>query len=404
MFNLKEKLIHALPVQVVDTLLFCSECAAEFNVNIYLVGGVVRDLLLGRDILDIDITVEGDAVEFSEFLIQKDSGIKLSRVQNDLKTSKLLFKNGIEIDFASTRTESYPVKGHLPVVDSIGVRIDEDVRRRDFTVNALVLSLNQSNYGELLDFVDGVSDLEKRVLRVLHEGSFVDDPSRIIRGLKFSVRLGFNLEEKTFVLQEDYLSKLSNFDISYSRVKSELMQTFSLNVPDAFDKFIEQRLYRLIINNFDFYINSDIIKNLVDKYKPQSVWLVYAGCFLVLGENRFDLNKREKKILFEVKKFLVNNPPYDNFSVYKFYEDALTESILIYYIITKSQSALHYLDDLRNVRLSVSGEDLIAAGVKPSLEFKKILDTLLEEKLSGSLLTREDELKFLKFQIKQLKK
>lgn len=404
MSNLKEKLIKALPVEVVDTLKLCSQAAEEFGVRIYLVGGVVRDLLLGRDIFDVDITVEGDAVNFANYLANGGFGVRLLQVQNDLRTAKLSFGDKLEIDFASTRIESYPVKGHLPVVDSIGVSISDDVKRRDFTVNALVLSLNHSDFGELLDYVGGADDLQNSLLRVLHEGSFVDDPSRIIRGLKFSARLEFSLEPETLRLQDEYLSRLSDFDISYSRLKSEIIQTFSLNIPKAFELFIQQKLYRFFVSDFELEINSSLLKRLIDCYKPQNIWLVYLGCFLVVGDCKFDLKKSEKKILQDLKMLFIKKPPFDNFSVYKFYENTSLESILIYYAMTKNKSALHYLDDLRDVKLFVSGEDLIAAGFKPSCEFKKILDLLLEEKLSGALLTKEDEIKFLKFQIKQLKK
>lgn len=403
MLNLKNKLKDSLNPQIYNTLWICSDFAREFGVKLYLVGGVVRDLLLDKEIFDIDITVEGDAVAFANFLTSK-IGASVMQVQLDLKTAKVVFENNIEIDFASTRTECYPQKGHLPVAQSFGTTIDIDAKRRDFTVNALALSLNPEDFGRVFDFFGGILDLNNKQLRVLHDSSFIDDPSRIIRGLKFSVRFGFNLEKNTLFLQEQYLSGAPNPDISFSRLKSELLQAFSLNNTDVLDKFICQKIYKLLIPDFNFEINPRTLKSLVDKYLPQNIWAVYLGCFLVHSELPFGFTKSEKKIFSDVRKLLRLPAPFDNFSVYKFFENVQTESVLIYYLLTKNLSALHFLDDLRFVKLSVTGDDIIALGVKPSSNFQILFDSLLEEKLSGSLHSRLDELNFLKFKIKQLKK
>ena len=152
----------------------------------------MRDLLLGREIFDVDITVEGDAIELAEFLETKTSA-KILQTQPELRTAKIRFENGVEIDFASTRTEAYPKKGHLPVLVKTGCGLMEDALRRDFTINAMAASLNSENFGEIIDNTGGLEDLEKKQLRILHKGSFIDDPTRIIRGLKFAVRFGFEL-------------------------------------------------------------------------------------------------------------------------------------------------------------------------------------------------------------------
>ena len=179
--------------------------------KLFYIGGVVRDELLGRKSFDIDITYVGNAIEycprFGE-VIQKNPDFGTVRIN----------VGGREVDFASTRSESYPRKGHLPFVEKIGCSLREDVMRRDFTINALAKSVAT---GEIVDYTGGLEDLKNKKLRVLHDESFIDDPTRIIRGLKFSVRFGFEPDEHTRRLQEDYLANI-NYDMSYKRVKKEL--------------------------------------------------------------------------------------------------------------------------------------------------------------------------------------
>ena len=220
MLNLKEKVDKQLSENIKSIFSCCSEAARDNGYRIYLVGGVVRDLILGMEIFDVDITVEGDAVEFCRHL-EKKCNCSIKQIQQDLRTAKVVFDSGIEIDFASTRKESYPKSGHMPVIEETGCALIDDVKRRDFTVNALVMSLNKADFGDVTDYVGGLEDIEQKQLKVLHDKSFIDDPTRIIRGLKFSVRLGFRLEENTLKLQNEYLQNHLSGDICWSRIKSD---------------------------------------------------------------------------------------------------------------------------------------------------------------------------------------
>ena len=176
------------------------------------------------------------------------TSVKSVKYVETLPTAKVLFKNGVELDFASTRKECYKKQGDLPVVTEIGCPLKDDVLRRDFTVNAIAISLNRNNLFEIVDYLGGQEDLSKKQLRILHKKSFYDDPSRIIRGLKFAVRLGFILEEETKILQEEYLENpLKN--IPLERVKSEIKELFSLNKLAAFDDFLTQKIYKIFVDN-----------------------------------------------------------------------------------------------------------------------------------------------------------
>lgn len=346
--------------------------------KLFYIGGVVRDELLGRKSFDIDITYVGNAIEYcSKFgeVIQENPDFGTVRVN----------VGGREVDFASTRSESYPRKGHLPVVEKIGCSLKEDVLRRDFTINALAKSVTT---GEIVDYTGGLEDLKNKKLKVLHDESFIDDPTRIIRGLKFSIRFGFDLDEHTRKLQEKYLANI-NYDMSYKRVKKELIETFNLNSNKAFERFINENIYKLVTEN-DVKIPDIDIEKLVNDYKPEYVWLVYVGVLKDLS--KLPLTKIEQKIIDEVPNKILSN----DFEIYKAFENARLETVLLYGILYNEKIARHYLDDLKQIKISVTGNDLLDLGIKPSPRYQEIFDEILKCKLANPDMTKDEELEYLK--------
>ena len=158
------------------------------NINLYYVGGVVRDEILGLNSIDTDLCYVGNAIEFANNNIPKDNIIKINP---DFGTVRLRFDDK-EFDIASTRTEYYPRKGHLPCIKEIGYSLENDLIRRDFTINAI--AKNTCN-GTIVDPYRGLSDIKENLLRVFHNESFIDDPTRIIRGLKFAVTTRYILQK-----------------------------------------------------------------------------------------------------------------------------------------------------------------------------------------------------------------
>lgn len=393
--------------------------------KLFYIGGVVRDELLGRKSIDIDITYVGNAIEYcSKFgeVVQENPDFGTVRVAiNPLPNFSHSHSDNCEIlpshrergqkvtvDFASTRSESYPRKGHLPVVEKIGCSLKEDVMRRDFTVNALAKSVTT---GEIVDYVGGLEDLKNKKLRVLHDESFIDDPTRIIRGLKFATRFGFELEEHTKKLQDEYLANI-NYDMSYKRVKKELIETFSLNSQSAFKAFIDQKIYKLVTLN-DVKMPKVNIEGLVNDYYtphlsyghplpvgarvekkqpncPVAIWLIYVGILCDLS--RLPLTKIEQKILDDVPKEVLKT----DFELYKTFQNTRIETILLYAILKDEAGARHYLDDLQKIKLEITGKDLLNLGIKPSPEYQKIFDEVLKVKLKNPSITKEDEIKLVK--------
>ena len=365
--------------------------------KLFYIGGVVRDELLGRESLDVDITYVGNAIEYcSKFgeVVQVNPDFGTVRVAIPSHPSlcnthsPIGTMDEVTVDFASTRSESYPQKGHLPVVEKIGCSLKEDVMRRDFTINALAKSVTT---GEIVDYVGGLEDLKNKKLRVLHDESFIDDPTRIIRGLKFATRFGFELEEHTKKLQDEYLANI-NYDMSYKRVKKELIETFSLNSQSAFKAFIDQKIYKLVTPN-DVEIPKVNVEKFINKYLadqpsscPAVIWLVYVG---ILGDlSRLPLTKIEQKILDDVPKEVLKS----DFELYKTFQNARIETVLLYAITKDETGARHYLDDLRKIKLDITGKDLQTLGIKPSPKYQEIFDEVLKVKLKNPSMAKDDEI------------
>lgn len=279
--------------------------------NLYYIGGVVRDEFLGVQSFDIDLCYVGNAIEYAE-----KSGFNILKKNPDFGTVRILL-DGREIDIASTREECYPKKGHLPEVYNIGCPLKDDLKRRDFTINAIAKNTVTE---EIYDPFKGQDDIKSKSLKVLHKNSFIDDPTRIVRGLKFSVRFGFDLDNTTKFLQDTYLSNI-NYDMSYHRLKKELVETFNLNNDAAFDKFINHGIYKLLGPEQSVpAIKGEIIQKALQgtSFNP---WLIYLAFFNL---SNLPLTKNEKRIIDWANKLdkegITNNTPKESLLIKKLME------------------------------------------------------------------------------------
>ena len=351
--------------------------------KLFYIGGVVRDELLNRQSFDVDIVFEGDAIEHCS------SYGEVIRSNPDFGTVRVNV-DGVEVDFASTRSEKYPLKGHLPVVDKIGCSLKEDVLRRDFTVNALAKSVKT---GEIVDYVGGLVDIENKILRVLHDESFIDDPTRIIRALKFSVRFGFALEEGTRQLQENYLAHI-NYDMCYKRIKKELIETFNLNSQEAYERFFNEGIYKLVQSEDIKYVDKNVpqIVELLGLEQTSNLWLVYVG---ILDLSKLELTKVEMKILndFVALRDLTLDTDFD---IYKAFNLILPETLALYAIHINQEKVERFVNVLRNVKIEINGDDLVKLGYQPSPKFGEIFDEVLRAKLQNPTMTKDDEIVFVK--------
>ena len=348
--------------------------------KLYYIGGVVRDEILGLNSFDIDLTYDGDAIEFVKTIPNAD----IVQINEPFGTVRIKLDNQ-EIDIASTRSETYPNKGHLPVVDKIGCSLKEDVCRRDFTINAMAKS---TLTGEIIDYTGGLEDIKNKKLRVLHDNSFIDDPTRILRALKFAVRFGFEPEENTAKLQKQYLENI-NYDMSYKRLKKELIETFNLNNWNAFERFVNQDIYKLIAPQ-KFKLPDYNFSELILRYKPNNIWIIYVG--LLPDISALPLTKTEKNIVDEYKK--LKNSLFifeDDFAIYKAFRYIPLESVIMYSAINP-KAVEHYLNNLINIELEITGEDLKNLGISPSQKYQKCFDFVLRKKIENPYIKRAEEL------------
>jgi tRNA nucleotidyltransferase (CCA-adding enzyme) len=168
--------------------------AQDHGVKAYLVGGPVRDLMLGFPNVDLDITVEGNAIRLADSFADLYHGSRVTRYPA-FKTATVHLPDGALVDYATARKETYVRGGAFPAVKPSGIK--DDLLRRDFTINAMAIAINPKIWGKFIDPFKGIADLKLKRIRVLHEKSFLDDPTRILRAARFKARLGFKMEAKT---------------------------------------------------------------------------------------------------------------------------------------------------------------------------------------------------------------
>ena len=193
--NLTEKIKKILPVEAVALIKETAAIAGEKNLPLYLVGGIVRDLMLWHSSADLDLVVEGDATAFAKEFTRKVGGtLTIHKMFNTAKVTR----DNLTVDIAMARTETYGKPGALPVVTPGTLKTD--LFRRDFTINAMAICLSPDRYGELIDLYRGLKDLNGKAIRILHENSFIDDATRIWRAIRYEQRLGFQIEPGTLRL------------------------------------------------------------------------------------------------------------------------------------------------------------------------------------------------------------
>ena len=458
--NLKKELENLVPLNVIKALDVCSQAAEKLSLRIFLIGGAVRDIIIDKNHFDTDISVQGNAIEFARLLEQNYPDIcKIKEIHENFGTTKVIFyinekiatshlqdaphndENLIILDIASTRKESYPYPGSLPKVDEIGCDLYDDVNRRDFSINSMAISLNKENFGDLTDYLGGYDDIKQKKIRILHEKSFIDDPTRIIRALKFRVRFSYDLDETTKQLQENCLDSGMFDNFCGERIKSELKQTFNLvrsgsvsrsgcdeqamqaelilNKAEIMEIFIRENIYRLVdkdINNnwiasSQAPRNDKPIQNIVSEYLSfinyDFFWLIYLGVMLSDFSNekinqiaqKLYLSSMETEVLTGAKDLLnKTNCGQANFEIYEFFEKFMPESILICLIKKPElkEKADLYFKKLKDIKIYTTGETLINLGVKPSPVFGEILRKLLKARINGEFFSEEEEKEFIK--------
>ncbi|MBU1124397.1 MAG: hypothetical protein KKC84_00040, partial [Candidatus Omnitrophica bacterium] len=228
--------LKRLPDRVRGLIRLCRDVSYSRNVNAYLVGGFVRDLFLKRENFDLDVVVESDGIAFAEELATRLHG-RLTRHRR-FGTATITHSHLHKIDVSTCRKEFYPASADLPVVSPGTLR--DDLFRRDFTINAMAIQLSGRGFGVRIDYFEGHEDLKRKVIRVLHRNSFIDDPTRILRAIRFQQRFGFCLAPATGILLKRAVSAGMLLKVHPHRVRDDLILLLKEKKPLGCVQKIEQ--------------------------------------------------------------------------------------------------------------------------------------------------------------------
>ncbi|OGW48775.1 MAG: hypothetical protein A2V62_08705 [Nitrospirae bacterium RBG_19FT_COMBO_58_9] len=420
-------LLQRLPDRVVGLLREIGQIGDERGCQVYVVGGVVRDLLLGHVTLDLDLTVEGDGIAFARQVADR-YGAGLA-VFERFATARLVFPAGLKVDIATTRRESYAQPAVLPTVQPAS--IEEDLYRRDFTINAMAVQLNSGQFGRLLDIYGGQSDLRSRTIRVLHAGSFQDDPTRIFRAIRFEQRFGFRLERITIRLLVQAASTNLIQQLSGPRLQNEILLLFGEHDPvRAIARLAQLKLLRFLHRRLCYTTR---VKRVVTAVPKALVWwkrrlpdsvlerpIVYlmalaseSSPVVVAATIRRLALSREQSMrvsvgggrLDRILKRLANvgtvRPSQDYRLLAGFPDEALV-LLLAKQMCRQQGDALSLLKrhlvayvKNRTIKTVLMGRDLQAMGLKPGPQYKVILDKLLDARIDGTISSEVEERAFV---------
>jgi tRNA nucleotidyltransferase (CCA-adding enzyme) len=428
--QIENLLYQRLDKKTKDLLQNIGQIGSELGFNMYVVGGFVRDLLLNRQNEDIDIVVEGDGIEFAK-LYAKKQGCRVN-THKKFGTAVIIFPDNFKIDVASARLEYYTTPAALPIVEKSSIKLD--LARRDFTINTLAINLNPDNFGTLIDYFGANRDLKDKTIRIIHNLSFIEDPTRIFRAIKFSNRFGFKIGKVTSNLIKNAIRINCFKNLSGLRVLSELKQIFEEENPIPairtmaaynLEKVLHQNL-TIIPNTYELLESVNKILSwhdllYVDDQYPR--WSVYFmallnRCSFNVCEQictRLNVPLKERNILFEMRykaekqlSLLENEPsPFSKQDLYWALINFKTEYILYIMALSKDEKIKKAISNFythqRNIKPCIQGRDLLKIGLQPGPVFSTILNQVLNAKLDGQLKTKKEEIKFAADYAKQNK-
>jgi len=415
--NVKVLMKERLPREIWNLIQKAGEVAEDLGYNVYLVGGFVRDLLLRVPNLDLDLVVEGDGLAFADEFAQALGG--RTNKYSKFKTAVVVLPNGRKIDVATARMEYYEEPGALPEV--MAGSLKRDLYRRDFTINAMAIKLNKPEAFTLIDFFGGQRDLKEKVIRVIHNLSFVEDPTRAFRAVRFEQRYGFRIGGQTARLIKQAVEQGLFRRVSGVRLSSELRQMLSekepLRMVEKMDKlgllpFIHPKL-RLTPSVKEIFSKIDEVLawyDLLFMEEKAASWIIYMTALfkdiptseVQALSKRLSLPKRCARVFLEAHKKtphaarLLAKGLKDPSEIYTTLRSLALETILYtmaYSTHDEVKKAISlYLTQLRKVKTSLTGKDLVAMGLEPGPVFAEILENLKVASLRGKVSSKEEEI------------
>lgn len=413
------------PERIRTLLVECGRVGDDLGYSVFAVGGFVRDLLMRVENYDVDIVVEGDGIRFAEAFEQRFP----CRIRTHKKfgTALILFPDGLKVDVATARLEVYDSPAALPTVERGSIKAD--LSRRDFTINTLAIQLNPRSFGELIDFFGGVKDIKERVIRVLHNLSFVEDPTRIFRAIRFEQRLKFQIGKHTQNLMKNAV-KMGIFSrLSGGRILSEFILICQEEDPiPALKRMRDFNLFPFLyphlrldeekialFEQIHHVLSWFDLLFLDEKYER---WLIYFyGLIDSLKEEegmelceRLMMSDRLKKRVIEGKReaeltllqffsWINAGKEPKRSEIYSILHPLATEVKLFMMAKTTQTTTRRYISlyftQLKDMKPILKGGDLIRMGMKPGPSIRKGLEDLLRARLDEQVITLQDELQYI---------
>ncbi len=393
--------------------------AAQLNMVAYAVGGCVRDLFLGLPTFDLDFVVEGSAIELA-YALEKAYPARLEVLakHDRFQTATLTFHGGKnrEVDLSTARTEFYEFPAALPTVEASSLQ--QDLFRRDFTINALAICLNPGRLGELIDYFGGLEDLEAKAIRILHPFSFIEDPTRIVRAARFASRLGCKLDARTREQAERAINMGIFDDLGGVRMRTEMKLILeSPHRLKALDLLLQLggRL-RYLDSELEYSPRVRLLlrraERLLGRYSLAEDWIVYLGLLLSqLPSDRLHpvldrlhlANDHKEQIARGLELPALMSGMVREVSrsqIYRLLHGHSHHSLAIAASLASPGSPWRrgiklYLEELSDTDVYLSGADLLRLGYSQGPEIGEIMTRLMDAKLDGEVASAQDEIAFI---------
>jgi tRNA nucleotidyltransferase (CCA-adding enzyme) len=398
-----------------------SQVADQFSMPVFAVGGFVRDLLLNISNKDIDIAVEGDGILFASRLAEELGG-KIT-THEKFGTAVVLFPDGNRIDVAMTRLEFYAHPAALPTVKQSSIK--SDLHRRDFTINSLAVKLNEEDAFCLLDFLNGERDIKNKKIDVLHDSSFIEDPCRLFRAIRFEQRYDFRIGRQTEALMREAIKKRLVDSLSGTRFLNEMILILKENHPLKY--ILRMKELGLLQFVSPQMMDTQALKNIpivlsgiesISLPEEPEIWYVYFLSLLYcLDEEsfaqtakRFQMQAWLKKSLIrdrgacnESLKLLEKDKDWSPETIYNQLSGFSVEAVIYFLAVASTDRANQYANTYftqyhKQAELSLTGDDLVGMGIKPGPVFQSVFKALREAHVKGAIETREEEVAWVKKQ------
>jgi tRNA nucleotidyltransferase (CCA-adding enzyme) len=386
----------------------------------YAVGGSVRDLILGLKSFDLDFVIEGSAIELATHLANKYSdNFSLIASHERFQTAALTFhgERDRSVDLSTARIEFYEFPAALPTVEPSV--LENDLFRRDFTINALAACVNPDSFGTLYDYFDGLQDLSDRVIRILHQFSFIEDPTRIMRAARFASRLGFTIDPKTEEQAKRAIS-IGKFDnLGGVRIRDELK--LILQSPERLKGLAILSKLGGKLRYLDEHLEYGEperktirrAEQLLLHYQIDNAWIIYLALLLARLSSerlpdvlaRLHMSNDDRTAILrglEIYSALGNQrKEIKKSEIYDILHDSPDESLAIAACLAPANSYVRrmtklYFDQLKTVCIEVSGKDLLSIGFSEGPRIGEVLKAVLDAKLNGLVSTKKEELEFVR--------